>query len=88
MLSSEHTGERASAAKAADAFIKKHKLSWLDVIEGRAASTKGKPAVRRLEVNGVDYLAAAESRLRQLQAHNMRLERQIRLLKEKLEEGG
>jgi cell division protein FtsB len=57
------------------------------VIEGKALNAKGKGAVRRHEVGGVDYLAAAESRLRQLQAHNMRLERQIRLLKEKLEEG-
>jgi len=35
---------------------------------------------------GVDYLEAAESRIRQLQAHNMTLEKQLRRLKEKLEE--
>ncbi len=84
MLGSSHDGERASAAKAADAFIKKHKLNWRDVIEGRAAATPAKKARPRKEI-GVDYLEAAESRIRQLQAHNLRLERQIRLLKEKLE---
>jgi cell division septum initiation protein DivIVA len=35
---------------------------------------------------GVDYLEAAESRIRQLQAHNANLEKQVRRLKEKLEE--
>jgi len=84
LLGSDKDGERASAAKAADAFVRKHNLDWQDVIEGRAASAKAK-AGRWHEVGGVDYLAAAESRIRQLQAHNMRLERQVRLLKEKLE---
>jgi peptidoglycan hydrolase CwlO-like protein len=35
---------------------------------------------------GVDYLEAAESRIRQLQAHNANLEKQVRRLKEKIEE--
>lgn len=86
LLGSDSAGERASAAKAAAEFMRKHELSWRELIEGGAAPATSKAAKRYREVSGVDYLAAAESRVRQLQAHNMRLERQIRLLKEKLEE--
>ena len=39
---------------------------------------------KRIEV-GVDYLEAAESRIRQLQTHNESLEKQVRRLKDKLE---
>ena len=39
---------------------------------------------KRVEV-GVDYLEAAESRIRQLQTHNESLEKQVRRLKDKLE---
>lgn len=39
---------------------------------------------KRVEV-GVDYLEAAESRIRQLQGHNETLEKQIRRLKDRLE---
>jgi hypothetical protein len=66
--------------------MKKHDLSWRELIEGAAAPAAGKGSKRYREVSGVDYLHAAESRNRQLQAHIMRLERQVRLLKEKLEE--
>lgn len=84
LLGSEHAGERASAAKAAGEFIRKHELSWRDLIEGRALGVRAAGKVRK-EI-GVDYLEAAESRIRQLQAHNMTLEKQVRRLKEKLEE--
>jgi hypothetical protein len=33
----------------------------------------------------VDYLEAAESRIRQLQSHNQRLEKQVQRLKDKLD---
>jgi hypothetical protein len=85
-LSSDNAGERASAAKAAADFIQKHNLSWRELIEGRAAPTLGRGSKRYREVSGVDYVHAAESRNRQLQAHIMRLERQVRLLKAKLDE--
>lgn len=39
---------------------------------------------KRVEV-GVDYLEAAESRIRQLQTHSATLERQVRRLKDRLE---
>lgn len=78
LLSSDNAGERASAAKAAHDFIKKHDLDWNDLLTTGASRRKTKEI-------GVDYLEAAESRIRQLQEHNQRLERQIRLLKDRLE---
>ena len=63
--------------------MRKHNLSWRDVLDGKALPQKGgRP---RTEI-GVDYLEAAQSRIRQLQAHNAYLEKQIRRLKTKLEE--
>lgn len=84
MLGSDQAGERASAALAASALIKKHDLSWWDVLEGRALGPKAAAALRRSEV-GIDYLEAAESRIRQLKAHNAALEKQVGRLKAQLE---
>jgi len=80
LLGSEHAGERASAAKAAADFIRKHNMSWRELIEGRAV-----PKGRKVVEVGVDYLEAAESRIRQLQTHNATLEKQVRRLKDKLD---
>jgi phage shock protein A len=85
LLSSDHPGERASAALAATNFINKHDLTWWEVLEGKALGAKAAAAVRRADTS-VDYLKAAESRLRQMQAHNATLEKQIRRLKVKLGE--
>ena len=84
LMSSDHAGERASAAKAATDLIKKHDLSWWEVLEGRALNQRAAAAVRRSDL-GIDYLKAAESRIRQLRAHNDMLEKQLARLKEKLE---
>jgi len=65
-------------------LIKKHNLTWWEVLEGRALGPKAAAKVRRSDI-GIDYLKAAESRIRQLQAHNQMLEKQIRRLKDKLE---
>ncbi len=54
------------------------------MLEGRALSAKAAAAVRRSDI-GIDYLKAAESRIRQLRAHNDMLEKQISRLKAKLE---
>jgi hypothetical protein len=67
------------------ALIRKHNLTWWDVLEGRALSARATAAVRRSDI-GIDYLKAAESRIRQLRAHNEMLEKQVRRLKAKLEE--
>jgi len=79
-LSSDNPGERASAAKAAAEFVKKHDVSWRELLEGRAL-----PRGKRSKEIGIDYLEAAESRIRQLQTHNANLEKQVRRLKDKLE---
>ncbi|RYE10661.1 MAG: hypothetical protein EOP22_03390 [Hyphomicrobiales bacterium] len=84
LLGSEHAGERASAGKAATALLKKHELSWWEVLEGRALGRKAAAEVRRSDL-GIDYLQAAESRIRQLKAHNQMLEKQVVQLKEKVE---
>jgi septal ring factor EnvC (AmiA/AmiB activator) len=79
LLGSDHPGERAAAALKAVAFLKRHELSWLDVLEGRALP-RGNVRPRRLDSSD-DDLKAAESRLRQMRAHNDALERQIKRLK-------
>jgi len=84
LLSSEHAGERASAAKAAADLIKKHDLSWWEILEGRALGPRAAAKVRKSDL-GIDYLKAAESRIRQLRAHNEMLERQVRRLKNRVE---
>lgn len=78
LLSSDNAGERASAAKAAHDFIKKHDLAWTELLGSGGAR-------RRSKEIGVDYLEAAESRIRQLQSHNQRLEKEVQRLKEKLD---
>ncbi len=78
LLSSDNAGERASAAKAAHDFIQKHDLDWNDLL---AAGSK-----QRTKEIGVDYLEAAESRIRQLQTHSQRLEKQVQRLKDKLDD--
>jgi hypothetical protein len=86
LLSSDHAGERAAAATAATAFIKKHDLTWLDILEGGAMPMpKGTPLRRHKLDPSDDDLKAAESRLRQMQAHNLNLERQNSRLKNQLE---
>jgi hypothetical protein len=78
LLSSDNAAERASAAKAAHDFIKKHDLDWNDLLVAGASK-------RRTKEIGVDYLEAAQSRIRQLQSHNQRLEKQVQRLKDKLD---
>jgi hypothetical protein len=65
-------------------LIARHDLSWRDVIEGRALGSRAAAALRRSEV-GIDYLEAAESRIRQLKSHNAALEKQVSRLKTQLE---
>lgn len=55
------------------------------MLEGRALGAKATAEVRKSD-NSIDYLKAAESRLRQLKAHNEMLEKQVAKLKEKLED--
>ena len=54
------------------------------MIEGRALGPKAAAAALRREI-GVDYLEAAQSRIRQLKRHNDALEVQVSRLKTQLE---
>ncbi|HEX4296821.1 MAG TPA: hypothetical protein VHZ56_02255 [Devosia sp.] len=55
------------------------------MIDGKAAAAARTAAAKKRSEIGIDYLEAAQSRIRQLQAHNLRLEAQVRRLKEQLE---
>jgi hypothetical protein len=79
LLGSDHPGERASAALAATNFLKRHDMTWGDVLGG-AAQPAAVLRRHRLDPSD-DDLKAAESRLRQMRAHNDSLERQISRLK-------
>ena len=54
------------------------------MLEGRALGVRATAEVRKSD-NSIDYLKAAESRLRQLRAHNDMLEKKVSRLKAKLE---
>ena len=43
MLGSEHAGERASAGLQAEAFRKRHGLTWEEMIQGKAVYLGGAP---------------------------------------------
>jgi septal ring factor EnvC (AmiA/AmiB activator) len=84
LLGSDHPGERASAALAATNFLKKHDMTWDDVLGGAAQSAA---VLRRHRLDpSDDDLKAAESRLRQMKAHNDTLERQLSRLKTLIED--
>jgi hypothetical protein len=78
LLGSDHPGESASAAYAADRMVAGMGTNWLELL--RATS----PAVRPTTSYGVDERAAAEARMRQLKANNAQLEKQVRSLRRRL----
>ena len=76
MLGSEHDGERASAAAAAANLMRKWGLSWDDVLQ------EPSPPRRKHSADlGIDYAAAAQSRMRQLKAENEALHRENKRLR-------
>jgi hypothetical protein len=77
LLGSDHPGERASAAYAADRMVASLGTTWLDLL-------RPTPAPSRPTSYGVDERAAAEARMRQLRANNERLEKQVRSLRRRL----
>ncbi len=80
LLGSDHVGERASAALAAHRLLQSKGASWSELLAmpGSARGAKGPTE------QGIDYVAAAESRMRQLRRENDRLEAQIKRLKTQL----
>ena len=80
LLGSDHVGERASAALAAHRLVQSTGASWQELLSVPASAKGAKSATEQ----GMDYMAAAESRMRQLRRENERLEAQIKRLKTQL----
>jgi hypothetical protein len=84
LLGSDQAGERASAALAAHRLLESTGASWQQLLQPAVSNTRTRSG-RRSGEYGLDYLEAAESRIRQLRRENERLEAQVRLLKSRLE---
>lgn len=82
LLGSDHDGERAAAALAANRLLQSQGLTWAELIGGKAPPPR--VVVQRVKDWNVDHLEAAEARLRQLKATTERQERQIRALRSRI----
>ncbi|HYD98863.1 MAG TPA: hypothetical protein VEH84_05735 [Alphaproteobacteria bacterium] len=86
MLGSDHAGERDSAARAAHRLQQASGESWGQILQPAAAAGREPRVVTIRRVDPFhDPLQAAASRIRQLQAENARLEREVRRLKRLLD---
>lgn len=88
MLGSDHAGERAAAALAADRLVKATGITWPALLIPKAAgprATAASPAATVWVDPFTDYRAAAESRLRQVRDENERLVQQVARLKRQLD---
>lgn len=81
LLSSEHVGERASAALAANRLLESLGVSWEDVLSPPVAE---RVVVRKVRDWDVDQADAAEARIRQLKDTVTRQERQLRALRTRI----
>jgi hypothetical protein len=69
MLGSDHPGERASAALAADRLIKSARTSWGELLRvQKNARSDGGVIIRTVYEYGIDHARAAEARMRQLRS--------------------
>ena len=82
MLGSDHAGERAAAALAADKLVRGSGWSWWDLLAPARAS---RPVRSQWMDPLTDRLAAADSRMRQLRSENARLQDEIKRLKRRLD---
>lgn len=83
MFGSSHAGERAAAALAAHRLVEGLGLTWWDVLAGTQSRARPRVIMRAHEI-GIDHANAAESRMRQLKAQNAALEREVKLLRNRL----
>ncbi len=87
LLGSEHEGERAAAALAADRLVKRMGAEWPALI-GASASPRdggaGVPAVRNPGEWNEEQVKAAQARMRQVRDENERLRHENALLKRRL----
>lgn len=86
MFGSSHAGERAAAALAAHRLVSGQGLSWWDVLSSgvRPRLPGGQKVVIRAHEIGIDHADAAESRMRQLKAENAALQREVKVLRDRL----
>lgn len=82
MLGSDHDGERAAAALAADRLVRGSGWTWWDLL---APARVARPFRSQWTDPLTDRLAAADSRMRQLRSENARLQEEIRRLKRRLD---
>ena len=82
MLGSDHDGERAAAALAADRLVRGSGWTWWDLL---APARAPRPVRSQWMDPLTDRLAAADSRMRQLRSENARLQEEIRRLKRRLD---
>ena len=82
MLGSDHDGERAAAALAADRLVRASGWTWWDLL---APARAPRPVRSQWMDPLTDRLAAADSRMRQLRSENARLQEEIRRLKRRLD---
>lgn len=78
LLGSDQPGERASAALAANRLVEATGSSWDEILTEKPAT---KVVVQRVSDWDIDHLDAAEARIRQLKSTTERQERQIRVLR-------
>lgn len=78
LLGSDQPGERASAALAAQRLIEASGLTWDEVLAEQAPS---RVIVQRVREWDIKHAEAAEARIRQLKDTTERQERQIRVLR-------
>ena len=78
LLGSDQPGERASAALAAHRLVHSLGLDWEAVL---TSTPETKVVVQRVREWDIDHRDAAEARIRQLRSTTERQERQIRVLR-------
>jgi hypothetical protein len=82
MLGSDHDGERAAAALAADKLVRGSGWNWWDLL---APARAPRPVRSQGRDPFTDRFAAAESRMRQLRSENARLQDEVKALKRRLD---
>ncbi|HYE52007.1 MAG TPA: hypothetical protein VEB20_20600 [Azospirillaceae bacterium] len=85
MLGSDHAGERASAALAADRLVKAAGTTWWQLLSPTAGAAGPVPRDSRWVDAFHDPVAAANARMRQLRAENALLEAEVKRLKRLLD---
>lgn len=81
LLGSDHVGERASAALAANRLRESLGLSWEEMLDPPVAE---RVVVQRVRDWDIDQADAAEARIRQLKDTVQRQERQLRALQTRI----